>query len=61
MSRAALSLGIRRKRRLHGAEKWSTETVYAITDLSAEQATAARQTPRPCDVGPFSSFVMTPS
>ncbi|WP_345128457.1 ISAs1 family transposase, partial [Streptomyces chiangmaiensis] len=34
-------LRIQRKRRLYGAKKWSTETVYAITDLPAEQATAA--------------------
>lgn len=38
---AAQVLRIRRKRRLYGAKKWSTETVYAITDLPAEQATAA--------------------
>jgi predicted transposase YbfD/YdcC len=31
---------IRRKRRRLGAKKWSTETVYAVTNLSAEQATA---------------------
>ena len=30
-----------RKRRALGAKRWSTETVYAITDLTAEQATAA--------------------
>lgn len=29
-----------RKRRKLGARRWSTETVYAITDLTAEQATA---------------------
>ena len=34
-------LRIQRRRRLYGAKKWSSETVYAITDLSAEQATAA--------------------
>ncbi|MGW2207715.1 ISAs1 family transposase [Streptomyces sp. NPDC001774] len=37
---AAQVLRIRRKRRLYGAKKWSTETVYAITDLPAEQASA---------------------
>ncbi len=30
----------RRKRRRIGAKKWQTETVYAVTDLTAEQATA---------------------
>lgn len=30
-----------RKRRALGAKRWSTETVYAVTDLTAEQATAA--------------------
>jgi predicted transposase YbfD/YdcC len=30
-----------RKRRALGAKRWSTETVYAITDLTAEQATTA--------------------
>jgi predicted transposase YbfD/YdcC len=34
-------LRIQRRRRLHGAKKWSSETVYAITDLPAEQASAA--------------------
>jgi predicted transposase YbfD/YdcC len=34
-------LRIQRKRRLYGAKKWSSETVYAITDLPAEQADAA--------------------
>lgn len=34
-------LPIQRRRRLHGAKKWSSETVYAITDLPAEQASAA--------------------
>ncbi len=34
-------LRIQRRRRLYGAKKWSTETVYAITDLPAEQADAA--------------------
>jgi hypothetical protein len=34
-------LRIQRRRRLYGAKKWSSETVYAITDLSAEQADAA--------------------
>lgn len=29
---------IRRRRRLFGAKKWTSETVYAITDLPAEQA-----------------------
>jgi predicted transposase YbfD/YdcC len=32
---------IQRGRRLYGAKKWSSQTVHAITDLSAEQATAA--------------------
>ena len=31
---------IRRKRRRIGTKKWSTETVYAVTDLPAEQASA---------------------
>ncbi|MFE2519046.1 ISAs1 family transposase [Streptomyces mirabilis] len=31
---------IRRKRRRLGAKKWSTETVYAVTDLAAHQAAA---------------------
>ncbi|MGW1365473.1 ISAs1 family transposase [Streptomyces chartreusis] len=31
---------IRRKRRRIGTKKWQTETVYAVTDLPAEQATA---------------------
>jgi predicted transposase YbfD/YdcC len=31
---------IRRRRRLFGAKKWTCETVYAITDLPAEQASA---------------------
>jgi predicted transposase YbfD/YdcC len=34
-------LRIQRRRRLYGAKKWSSETVYAITDLPAEQASAA--------------------
>ena len=34
-------LRIQRRRRLYGAKKWSSETVYAITDLPAEQADAA--------------------
>lgn len=38
---AAQVLRIRRRRRTSGAKRWSTETVYAITDLSAEQASAA--------------------
>ncbi|MFJ2136453.1 ISAs1 family transposase [Streptomyces sp. NPDC087845] len=33
-------LRIRRKRRRLGTKKWTTETVYAITDLTAEQASA---------------------
>jgi hypothetical protein len=33
-------LRIQRRRRLYGAKKWSCETVYAITDLPAEQADA---------------------
>lgn len=31
---------IHRKRRRIGVKKWQTETVYAVTDLPAEQATA---------------------
>ncbi|MEU3051586.1 ISAs1 family transposase [Streptomyces sp. NPDC006984] len=38
---AAQVLRIQRRRRLYGAKKWSSETVYAITDLPAEQASAA--------------------
>ena len=34
-------LRVVRKRRKLGATRWSTETVYAITDLTAEQANAA--------------------
>jgi hypothetical protein len=34
-------LRIQRRRRLHGAKKWSSETVHTITDLPAEQASAA--------------------
>ncbi|MFE4755008.1 ISAs1 family transposase [Streptomyces mirabilis] len=34
-------LRIQRRRRLYGAKKWSSETVYAITDLPAEHADAA--------------------
>jgi hypothetical protein len=34
-------LRIQRRRRLYGAKKWSSQTLYAITDLPAEQATAA--------------------
>jgi predicted transposase YbfD/YdcC len=34
-------LRIQRKRRKAGVKRWSTETVYAITDLPAEQASAA--------------------
>lgn len=34
-------LHITRRRRAPGARKWSTETVYAITDLAFHQATAA--------------------
>lgn len=37
-------LRITRKRRKAGMKRWSTETVYAITDLPAEQATAAEIT-----------------
>jgi predicted transposase YbfD/YdcC len=37
---AAQVLRIRRRRRLYGAKKWSSETVYAITDLTAEEASA---------------------
>jgi predicted transposase YbfD/YdcC len=32
---------IHRKRRRIGTKKWQTETVYAVTDLSAHQASAA--------------------
>src|SRR5690606_10522678 len=38
---AAQVLRIQRRRRLYGAKKWSSETVYAITDLPAEEASAA--------------------
>ena len=39
---AAQALQIRRRRRpLNGKTKWSTETVYAITSISAIQATPA--------------------
>ncbi|MEY9988071.1 putative transposase YbfD/YdcC [Streptomyces sp. V4I8] len=38
---AAQVLRIQRRRRLYGAKKWSSETVYAITDLTAEEANAA--------------------
>ncbi|MCX4826994.1 ISAs1 family transposase [Streptomyces sp. NBC_01142] len=38
---AAQALRIQRRRRLYGAKKWSSETVYAITDLTAEEASAA--------------------
>ncbi|MFY1675486.1 ISAs1 family transposase, partial [Streptomyces sp. WMMC905] len=38
---AAQVLRIQRRRRLYGAKKWSSETVYAITDLPAEEANAA--------------------
>ncbi|MEW2051974.1 ISAs1 family transposase [Streptomyces sp. NPDC005476] len=38
---AAQVLRIQRRRRLYGAKKWSRETVYAITDLTAEEANAA--------------------
>jgi predicted transposase YbfD/YdcC len=34
-------LRIQRKRRTRGTKRWSTETVYAITDLPAQQASAA--------------------
>lgn len=34
-------LRITRRRRALGTRKWSTETVYAVTDLAFEQATAA--------------------
>jgi predicted transposase YbfD/YdcC len=37
---AAQVLRIQRKRRTFGKKRWSTETVYAITDLPAEQADA---------------------
>lgn len=32
----------RRRRPLHGEHKWSTETVYAVTSLTAHQATGAQ-------------------
>ncbi|MFH8775798.1 transposase [Streptomyces sp. NPDC017958] len=35
---------IHRKRRRTGARKWQTETVYAVTDLTAHQADAAEIT-----------------
>ena len=38
---ASQVLRVVRKHRALGAKRWSTETVYAITDLTAEQATAA--------------------
>ncbi len=38
---AAQALRIQRRRRLYGAKKWSSETVYAVTDLPAEEANAA--------------------
>jgi predicted transposase YbfD/YdcC len=38
---AAQVLRIQRRRRKAGVKRWSTETVYAITDLPAEQASAA--------------------
>ncbi|MDQ0605800.1 hypothetical protein QF037_010233 [Streptomyces canus] len=38
---AAQVLRIKRRRRLYGAKKWSSETVHAITDLAAEEANAA--------------------
>lgn len=38
---AAQVLRIQRRRRLHGAKKWSSEIVCAITDLPAEEANAA--------------------
>ncbi|NUR57946.1 MAG: hypothetical protein HOV87_04480 [Catenulispora sp.] len=34
-------LRITRRRRVLGARQWSTKTVYAMTDLAFEQATAA--------------------
>ncbi|WP_338673841.1 ISAs1 family transposase [Streptomyces sp. SCSIO 30461] len=37
---AAQVLRIKRRRRLYSAKKWSSETVYAITDLPAEEANA---------------------
>jgi hypothetical protein len=36
---AAQAIQIRRRRRPLGSKKWSTETVYAITSLTAAQAT----------------------
>lgn len=41
---AAQVLRIQRRRRLYGTKKWSSETVYAITDLPAEEASAAEIT-----------------
>jgi hypothetical protein len=37
--RSPQGLRIQRRRRKLGAKRWSTETVYPITDLTAEQAT----------------------
>ncbi|WP_392757810.1 ISAs1 family transposase [Streptomyces sp. LN590] len=37
---AAQVLRIQRRRRLYGAKKWSSETIYATTDLPAEEANA---------------------
>ncbi len=37
---AAQVLRIRRRRRLYGAKKWSSETVHTITDLTVEEASA---------------------
>jgi hypothetical protein len=41
LSVPAQVLRIKRRRRLYGVKKWSSETVYAITDLTAEEANAA--------------------
>ena len=49
---AAQAIQIVRRRRLSGRKKWSRETVYAITSLTATQASpgrARRHHPRPLD------------
>jgi hypothetical protein len=43
---AAQVLRIQRRRRPYGAKKWSSETVCAITDLTAEEANAAETASR---------------
>ncbi|MDQ0961532.1 hypothetical protein QFZ66_005410 [Streptomyces sp. B4I13] len=39
---AAQVLRIQRRRPFYGAKKWSSETVYAITDLTAEDKSPVR-------------------